>query len=73
MNSTNPHTTATAVTVLALAVVLLLAAALGAVAGWLARMDGAGRPAALSRAGAAFGGALTVISAVLTLLHSVLR
>ncbi|WP_370422053.1 hypothetical protein AB8O64_28025 [Streptomyces sp. QH1-20] len=61
-----------ALVLLTIAVAVLSAAALGAVAGVLARMDGASRPAALTRAGAAFGGALTVLTAILALAHKVL-
>ncbi|WTU08153.1 hypothetical protein OG787_12055 [Streptomyces sp. NBC_00075] len=59
----------TSLTLLALAVlasVLLgLLAAVGA--GLLARMDGSSLPAALLRAGVAFGGTLTLITALLAM------
>ncbi|MEV4871908.1 hypothetical protein [Streptomyces syringium] len=66
------RSTAVALVMLTIAVTSLLAAAVGAAAGVLALMDGASRPAALTRAGAAFGGALTVLTGVLALWHEVL-
>ncbi|MGW6309025.1 hypothetical protein [Streptomyces niveus] len=47
------------------AILLALLAAIGA--GLLTRADGASRPAALLRAGVAFGGTLTVLAALLAL------
>ena len=64
--------TAVALVLLTFAVAVLFAAAIGAAAGVLALMDGASRPAALTRAGAAFGGALTVLTGALALSHKVL-
>ncbi|MFI1257618.1 hypothetical protein ACH4U6_28075 [Streptomyces netropsis] len=64
--------TAIALVLLTIAVAVLFAAALGAAAGVLALMDGASRPAALTRAGAAFGGALTVLTGILALAHKTL-
>ncbi|MEU2510997.1 hypothetical protein [Streptomyces syringium] len=66
------RSTAVALVLLTIAVAVLLAAAVGAAAGVLALMDGASRPAALTRAGAAFGGALTVLTGVLALVHKTL-
>ncbi|MFG2723090.1 hypothetical protein ACGFW5_33050 [Streptomyces sp. NPDC048416] len=51
--------------VLLVATLLALLAAVGA--GLLARMDGATLPAALLRAGVAFGGTLTLITALLAM------
>ncbi|MEU6825457.1 hypothetical protein ABZ921_32985 [Streptomyces atriruber] len=51
--------------VMLVAALLALLAAVGA--GLLARMDGATLPAALLRAGVAFGGSLTLITALLAL------
>ncbi|QMU69334.1 hypothetical protein [Streptacidiphilus sp. P02-A3a] len=59
-----------AVTVLAACLVALLAAVATAV---LARMDGATRPAALLRAGVAFGGTLSLLVAILALGMTALR
>ncbi|MBT2395414.1 hypothetical protein [Streptomyces sp. ISL-100] len=50
--------------VLGCALVVLVAALMGAGAGYLARRDGASYPAAVTRAAAAFGATLGVVSAV---------
>jgi hypothetical protein len=68
-------TSATAFAVLALAlfvsVLLALLAAVGA--GLLARIDGASFPAAVQRAGVAFGGTLTLLAGLLALGVGVLK
>ena len=56
----------TALLGLALAVIALFAALVGAAAGILARLDGATAPAALARAAVAFAGAFTLGLATLT-------
>ncbi|MER5883005.1 hypothetical protein ABT160_04175 [Streptomyces sp. NPDC001941] len=62
----NPHRTLLLTALLALA--LLCSAVGAAAAGLLARWDGATLPAALARAGVAFGGSLTVCCALIALL-----
>ncbi|MES4902956.1 MULTISPECIES: hypothetical protein [unclassified Streptomyces] len=57
---------------LALIVATVFAALIGAVAGLLARLGGADAHSSLLRATAAFGGALTVLIAVLALVAGVL-
>ncbi|MEU0812287.1 hypothetical protein [Streptomyces sp. NPDC005970] len=57
---------------LALIIVTVFAALVGAVAGLLARLGGADPDSSLLRAAAAFGGALTVLIAVLALVAGVL-
>ncbi|MGW0656069.1 hypothetical protein ACWD4T_46265 [Streptomyces umbrinus] len=57
---------------LALLAVFLIALLAAVTAGLLARWDGASAPAALLRAGIAFGGALTLLIAVLALVAGTL-
>lgn len=57
---------------LALIIATVFAALVGAVAGLLARLGGADPHASLLRAGAAFGGALTVLIAALALVAGAL-
>ncbi|MFJ8476936.1 hypothetical protein [Kitasatospora sp. NPDC094011] len=56
------------VAVLVVAVALLFAVLVGAAAGVVSRIGGANTATAILRAGAAFGGALTLILAMLTLI-----
>ncbi|MFD5627931.1 hypothetical protein [Streptomyces sp. NPDC127072] len=56
---------------LALLVSFLLALLVAVTAGLLARWDGATPPAALLRAGIAFGGALTLLTAVVALVTGI--
>ncbi|AZM50277.1 hypothetical protein DMB38_34875 [Streptomyces sp. WAC 06738] len=64
----------TTLTILALALLVagLLALLAGVATGVLARWDGASAPAALLRAGAAFGATLTVATALLALVAGAL-
>jgi len=65
--TTSPSPTHLALLTLALLAVFLLALLAAVTAGLLARWDGASTPAALLRAGIAFGGTLTLLIAVLAL------
>ncbi|MGW1728702.1 hypothetical protein ACWCQK_38225 [Streptomyces sp. NPDC002306] len=57
---------------LAVLAAVLLAALAGLIAGLLVHWDGASPPAALLRAGMAFGGTFTVLTALLTLIAGAL-
>ncbi|MFE6338999.1 hypothetical protein ACFVOK_38270 [Streptomyces sp. NPDC057798] len=57
---------------LAIMAAVLCAVLAGVMAGMLAYWDGASRPSALLRAGMAFGGTLTLLMALLTLIVSAL-
>jgi hypothetical protein len=63
----------TVTVVFSCALAVLTAVLLGVAAGWLARHDGATRPAAAVRAAQTFAGTLTVLAAVTGALASVLR
>ncbi|MEV4975321.1 hypothetical protein [Streptomyces scopuliridis] len=66
-NLVSPSPAALTVLALALLVTVLLATLAAIGASLLARMDGASLPAALLRAGVAFGGTLTLLIALLAL------
>ncbi|MEV4613054.1 hypothetical protein AB0K43_10680 [Kitasatospora sp. NPDC049258] len=63
----------TAVVLLAAALVLVLALLAATAAGTLARLDGAGYPAALTRAAATFAAVVTLATAVTGALAQCLR
>ncbi|MFF5001927.1 hypothetical protein ACFY3G_03785 [Streptomyces phaeochromogenes] len=70
--TTSPTPTHLALLTLALLAVFLLALLAAVTAGLLARWDSASTPAALLRAGIAFGGTLTLLIAVLALVAGTL-
>ncbi|MEU4494221.1 hypothetical protein AB0F96_12420 [Streptomyces sp. NPDC023998] len=63
----------TVVILLACALTIVVAALVGAAAGYLARRDHATYPAALTRAAIAFAGTLTLAAALTTVLSALLQ
>lgn len=68
----SPSPTSLTLLALTLLAAVLLALLAAVTAGLLARWDGASLPAALLRAGVAFGGTITLITALLALVISTL-
>lgn len=68
----SPSPTSLTLLALALLAAVLLALLAAVTAGLLARWDGASLPAALLRAGVAFGGTITLLTALLALVISTL-
>lgn len=65
--------TVVSLVLLALALAAVVAVLVAAATAWLARTGGAGLPAAVLRAGVAFGGTLTLLMGVLGILVAVVH